>query len=347
MGITDDWRDPLLILQRFYISLRIYGRVVIGKLTITKADSHMDPENRLKTFVVQNPVSGLSDAPTIREKISQAMDEYQIPFEIYETTGKEDLHEIVQAAIGNGFERFVAVGGDGTISSVASGLVNTKIPLVIIPTGTVNALARELQIPFTLDEAVRWWVTSGRSKFIDMIMARERFYLLNVSVGTSAKIMKAAKREDIHRFGAVVYLWQALKQIANVPIYRFQLLVDGKPVQFRASELMIANSGVLMGLKALQLDPEASLDSGTLTICHVQMKSMLDYVRIAFKIVTTPPEESTPELDCLDASREITIRSNRPIPVQGDGEQIGYTPVTVKLIPHSLHLVLPPNRPAA
>jgi diacylglycerol kinase family enzyme len=302
----------------------------------------MELGKRLKTYVVQNPVSGLSDAPTIRDKISQVMNENQIPFEIYETTGKEDLYEIVTAAVRRGFERFVAVGGDGTISGVASGLVNTKLPLVIIPTGTVNALARELQIPFTLDEAVSWWVTSGRSKFIDMIMVKERYYLLNVSAGAAAKIMKEAKREDIHRFGVLVYIWNAIKRFFDVPTNRFRLVVDGRPVNFRATEVMIANSGVLMGLRALQLDPEASLDSGKLTICHAQMKNMLDYVRIGFKIFTTPPEETPSDLDCLDAQREIVIQSNRPIPVQGDGEQIGYTPVTVKLIPHSLHLILPP-----
>ncbi len=278
----------------------------------------MEVEKQLKTYVVQNPVSGLSDAPTIREKISQVMNEYQIPFDIYETTGKEDL----------------------------SGLVNTKIPLVIVPTGTVNALARELQIPFTLDEAVRWWASESRSKFIDMIKVRDRFYLLNVSAGTSAGIMKEAKRQDIHRFGVLVYLWHALKRIANVPTHRFQLLIDGKRMQFRASEVMVANSGVLMGLKALQLDPNASLDSGKLSVCHMQMKTTLDYVRIAFKIVTTPAEEN-PDLNCIDALREVTIRANRPIPVQGDGEQIGYTPVTVILIPHSLHLILPPWKKSA
>src|SRR5215216_1094100 len=207
-------------------------------------------EIRLKTFVVQNPVSGLSDAPTIHEKFQQAMNEHQIPFEIYETTGKEDLGDVVQTAIKNGFERFVAAGGDGTISGVASGLVNTKVPLVIVPTGTVNALARELQIPFALDEAIRWWVEGGHSKFIDVIEARKRYYLLNVSAGTSAGIMKEAKREHIHRFGVLVYLWQALKRVTDVPTHRFQLLVDGKQVQFRASEVMIANSGLLMGLKA-------------------------------------------------------------------------------------------------
>lgn len=302
----------------------------------------MENAKPLKTYVVQNPVSGLSDAPTIRDKISRVMEEHQIPFEIYETTGKEDLHEIVKAAIKKGFERFVAIGGDGTISAVASGLVNTKIPLVIIPAGTVNALARELQIPFTLDEAVRWWVNGDtRSKFIDMIEARERFYLLNVSAGSAAGIMKEAKREDIHRFGAVVYLWHALRRIADVPTHRFQLGVDGRQVRFRASEVMIANSGLLMGLKALSLDPNASLDSGQLSICHARMNTFLDYVRIAFKLVTTPPEKND-EVDCLEARREILIQGNHRIPVQGDGEQIGYTPVTLKLIPHALHVMMPP-----
>lgn len=300
--------------------------------------------SQLKTYVVQNPVSGLSDAPTIRDKISAVMDEYQIPFEIYETTGRENLHDVVTAAVQKGFERFVSVGGDGTISGVASGLVNTKIPLVIIPTGTVNALARELQIPFDLDEAVRWWVTGGRSKFIDMIMVKEKYFLLNVSAGTAAKIMKEARREDIHRFGAIVYIWNAIKRFTDVPTHRFQLLVDGKRVNIRASELMIANSGVLMGLRAMQLDPEASLDSGKLTICHARMKTMLDYVKIGFKLLTSPPEETPPEVNCIDAMREIRIETFRPIPVQGDGEQVGYTPVTVKLIPHSLHLIMPPWR---
>lgn len=303
----------------------------------------MDDEKRLKTYVIQNPVSGLSEPETVREKIRLVMSEHQIPFEIYETSGREDIHEIVKVAIKNGFEQFIAVGGDGTISSVASGLVHTRIPLVIIPTGTVNALARELQIPMALDDAVRWWASDCRSKMVDVIQVRERFYLLNVSAGTSAGIMKEVKREDIHRFGVLVFLWHGLKRIAGIPSYRFQLLIDGRRVNFRASEVMVANSGVLLGLNALQLDPEASLDNGKLSVCHARLQTVFDYVRIAFQILTTPLEENR-ELNCIDAMHEVTIQANHPIPVQGDGELIGYTPVTVKLIPRSLHLILPPKQ---
>lgn len=300
----------------------------------------METAKRLKTYVVHNPLSGLSQAEVVHEKISQALEEHQIPFEIYETTGKEDIHAVVKTAIKNGFERFVAVGGDGTISGVASGLVRTEIPLVIIPTGTVNALARELQIPMELDDSVRWWLSGYQKKVIDVIEVRGRYYLLNVSVGTSARIMKEAKREDIHRFGVIVFIWQGLKKRAEVPTYKFQVEIDGRSIYFRAADVVVANSGVLLGMKALQLDPDASLDNGKLSVCRIRLRSIFDYARIALKMVTTHPEENE-ALHCMDAMREVKIQASRSIPVQGDGESIGHTPVTITLVPHALHLLLP------
>ncbi len=294
----------------------------------------------MKTYVIQNPVSGQAEVDVVRERLSQVMKEHQIPFEIYETTGKEDMREVVKAAIKNGFERFVAMGGDGTVSGVASGLVNTEFPLVIIPNGTVNALARELQIPFGGDDAVSWWVSSPRKKVIDVIEVGGRYYLLNVSVGTSAGIMKSAKREDINRFGVFAFIWQALKRNTRVHTYRFQVDLDGRSVHIRASEIFVANSGILLGLKALELDPDASLDSGKLSVCHIRLKSIFDYVRVAFKMITKPSEENE-ELECLDAMREVKIRASHPIPVQGDGELIGNTPITITLIPHAIHVWLP------
>jgi diacylglycerol kinase (ATP) len=148
------------------------------------------------------------------------------------------------------------------------------------------------------------------------------------------------KREDIHRFGVIVFIWQALKRRAEVPTYRFQLDIDGRKIYFRAAEVVVANSGVLLGMKALQLDPDASLDNGKLSVCRVRLKTIFDYARIGLKMLTQPPEENE-ELHCMDATREIKIQASRSIPVQGDGELIGNTPVTIRLVPHALHLLLP------
>lgn len=304
--------------------------------------SIMENEKTLKTYVVHNPVSGTSDAETVHDKIKQALHERSVSHEIYQTTGEEDIHDVVKDAIQRGFQRFVAVGGDGTIQGVASGLIHTDLPLVMIPTGTVNALARELEIPFALDDSVRWWLDSAEQRALDVIEVNGRCYLLNVSVGTAASIMKDVKREDIHRFGVLPFIGEALRRM-NVSTYRFQIEIDGQKMFVRAAEIFVANSGILLGLKALRLDPQANLDSGKMSVCWAHLQTIFDYVRVAFKIAVQS-DGGKEEFNCVDAKREVRIEVNRRVPVQGDGELIGHTPVTMTLIPHALNVIVPPRQ---
>jgi diacylglycerol kinase (ATP) len=278
----------------------------------------MQNEKGLKTYVVHNPVSGMTDAESVEKRLHQVLDEQMIPFEIYQTTGKEDMHGVVTQAIQLGFQRFIAIGGDGTVSGVASGLVHTDLPLIIIPTGTVNALARELEIPIGTDASLNWWIDNTRIRAIDVIQIRERFYLLNVSVGTTASIMTQVKREDIHRFGVLPYIREALRR-STIPVYRFYVTVDGRSTSFRASEIFIANSGMLLGLKALQLDPDIALDNGKLSICHARLRSIFDYVRIVFKIAVIPVSENE-DFDCMDMHCERSaLRRIVPFVCRGMG----------------------------
>lgn len=303
----------------------------------------MDKNKRLKTYVVHNPVSGQTEGDTVRERIKELMAEHQIPHEIYETTGKEKLHEVVKAAIEHGFERFIAVGGDGTISGVASGLVNTEFPLVILPAGTVNALARELGIPIGVENEADWWLSDCESRMIDVMQIGERYFLLNISVGISGEIVKETKREDINRLGILAFIRLAMKRKDGLPQYRFQVTIDDTLTYIRASELFVANSGVLLGLKSFTLDPDADLDTGRMSVCYARIRTLMDYMRIALKIIAAPTEEKD-ELHCTDARREVRIHSNRPIPVQGDGDKVGTTPVTITLVPRALHVVAPPRQ---
>ncbi len=305
-----------------------------------RTQSQMETGKTLRTYVVQNPVSGQVEADVVREQIVRVMEEHQIPYEIYETTGREKMHEVVKAAIDKGFEQVVAVGGDGTISGVASGLVNTGIPMVILPSGTVNALARELQIPIGIQQAADWWVTNRQVRKIDVMQIGDRYFLLNVSVGVSASIMKEAKREEINKMGVLAYWRGVLKRRSELPAYRFQVAIDGAITYMRATELFIANSGSLLGLKAFQLDPQADLDTGRLSVCYARLRTLFDYVRIALKLLAAPSEEKK-ELNCTDALKEIRVHANQPVPVQGDGEQVGTTPVTITLVPRALEIVVP------
>ena len=135
----------------------------------------VDFQQKPKTYIVINPVAGLSQVETVREKIGSALQARDIPCEIYETTGKEDLRQLVRDAVQQGFKLFISAGGDGTLSAVVDGLVGTHIPLVIIPAGTWNALARALDIPLQIDEAIDLLFQEHEIRAIDVMQIGKRF----------------------------------------------------------------------------------------------------------------------------------------------------------------------------
>lgn len=300
----------------------------------------MNTNQILKTYVVHNPVSGQAQTELVREHILRVMDDNNIPYELYETTGKEKLFDVVKNAIKQGFEQFIAVGGDGTVSGVASGLVNTDIPLVILPAGTVNALARELGIPIGIDNAAGWWLSERQIRKIDVMQMKDRYFLMNISVGVSAEIVHEVDRSDINRLGVLAFIRNALRRKKDLPFFRFQVTIDKTLTYIRASELFIANSGILLGLKSFTLDPNADLDTGRMSVCYARIRTVWDYVRIALKIIVAPQQEKQ-ELNCTEARREVRIHANRPVPIQGDGDKVGTTPVTITLVPHALSVVVP------
>lgn len=113
-------------------------------------------ENRPQTskvFVVHNPVAGTSDPELVRSEIENHLELTGNKHKIYETSGQEDVREIVNDALQQGFQVIWAAGGDGTVAAVVNGLVNKNTPMGIIPIGTGNALARELNIPLDVGAA--------------------------------------------------------------------------------------------------------------------------------------------------------------------------------------------------
>jgi diacylglycerol kinase family enzyme len=92
----------------------------------------------------------------------------------------------------------------------------------------------------------------------------------------------------------------------------------------------------------MRLDPEIRIDDGKWSLCTIRVRTILDYLRVAGKIISGRPQ-NTPELTCQDAFREINIQTRQPLPIQADGEIIGQTPVTVKLVPGAFDFLVPEN----
>ncbi|HEX5808221.1 MAG TPA: diacylglycerol kinase family protein [Anaerolineales bacterium] len=305
---------------------------------------NVDVQQKPKTYVVLNPVAGVSEPGTVRERIESALMENGFPMEIYETTGgqDEDIKQLVRDAVKQGFKLFISAGGDGTLSNVIDGLVGSNIPLVIIPTGTWNALARALDIPLQVDQAIDLLFEEHRIQTIDAMQVGQKYFVLSVSAGIGAMTMKDVERKDKRRLGKLADLRKAVTEILEFRSFLFEVRIDGElTTKFRAAELMVANTSIV-GLKALRLNQNIRMDDGKLNVCRLYANTVAEYLKLGWSMLRGEQERNWNVL-CMEATQEVEIRSNERIPVQGDGELIGQLPVTVKLRPKAIQVITPPH----
>jgi YegS/Rv2252/BmrU family lipid kinase len=301
----------------------------------------VDIQQRPKTYIVLNPVAGVSEPGTVRQKIEAALQTHDLPFEIYETTGQkdEDIRQLVRDAVKKDFKLFISAGGDGTLSSVIDGLIGSDLPLIIIPTGTWNALARALDIPLQVDPAINLVFQPHRVQTIDAMDVGGSYFVLSVSSGAGAQTMKDVERKDKRRLGKFADLRRAVAEILEFRSYPFEVKIDGTITRFRASELMVANTSIL-GLKSLRLDPSIRMDDGKLNVCRIYANTVTEYLKLGWSMFRGDQERNWNVL-CVEASNQVEIRSSERLPVQGDGELIGQLPVTVKIRPKAIRIVIP------
>lgn len=299
------------------------------------------PKYLTKVYIILNPMAGNCDADRVRRTLEQKMSA-QWAYTIYETTGEECLADVIRQQIDQGYELFVAVGGDGTVSGVADGLAQTGLPLGIIPLGTGNALARELKIPQELDQALQILAGKQRTIIVDALKLEQRFFVLDISVGFSSFLMRETGRWSKQRFGRLAYVWTGIRQFIGFQPERFTLTVDGRSYRFRAAQVTVTNARI-MGASPFQWGPHIKVDDGQLDLCIVRAWSLFSYIRLAWNLVWCR-EAQDPTMRYLPVTQEAVVDAERVLPVQADGESIGQTPVHVHVAPQILRVIIPASR---
>jgi YegS/Rv2252/BmrU family lipid kinase len=264
--------------------------------------------------------------------------------EVYETSGDEQVADVVRAALEQGHDLVIAAGGDGTVSDVAEALIGTDVPLGIIPVGTANVLARELGLPLDLESACALLAGDRATTSIDAMQVGDKAFFLHIGVGIDSLMIRDTHRAAKRRFGRAAYVWSALKWLIGYQPRRFTIAVDGRRLRPRAAQVLIANGGV-MGMAPLRWGPHIRPDDGRIDVCVLSARSLRDYLRIGWQVLMGHRRRS-PNIRYLAAQRSIVIDCDRPLPIQGDGEIIGETPVQVQVIPDAVRVVVPPRHAA-
>jgi diacylglycerol kinase (ATP) len=302
--------------------------------------NNMEQENKQEVpgvFIVHNPVAGTSDPADVRAEIESHLAGRN--YHIYETTGEENVREIVKDAVKQGYRMIWAAGGDGTVAAVANGLVSGDVPLGIVPLGSGNIIAKELDIPLDVTAACDLLVGSHRTRRLDVLEVDKNYYVLAVSVGISAFMMAETAREQKRRLGQMAYLLNGVRIILSKALWPFRVSIDGQPIVVRASEVIAANVGAI-GYKPIRWGDQVRPDDGKIDLCRIRVDSTPRLLSVLNGLLFGRQDELE-ELTCTSASRFIEIESRGRIPVQGDGENIGYTPVRISITPQSLPVIVP------
>jgi YegS/Rv2252/BmrU family lipid kinase len=288
-----------------------------------------------KVLFIVNKFSGAGYQPEVDGKIIDACEKQNIECTLEFTNARGHATELArQAVVENRFSQVVAVGGDGTVNEVANGLLNSMIPMGILPKGSGNGLGRHLGIPLKITESLQ-------SLFKSRVVAMDTFKLngklsLNVSGigfdGHVANLFGHNKKRGLHGYAKVT-----LSEFVQFREFEAEIITGDRSIKRKAFIIAIANSSQY-GNNA-RIAPAASICDELLHVSFVKKipPYRLDFVYNFFagKI------EQTSFCEIME-TKEMTIKVNTPIAFHIDGEPGGVdTEFKIEILPHSLKMLVP------
>ena len=227
------------------------------------------------------------------------------------------------AAAVEGADLVIVCGGDGTVREVCAELAGTGIPVGIIPAGTGNLLARNLDVPLYVRSAIDVALT-GQDRAIDMVAVtgdeiEDSHFMVMAGMGFDAAIMEGVNEDIKQKVGWLAYVWSALKSLM-FPVTKVEISVDGgEPTTHRARTIVVGNVGYLQA--GMPLLPDAAIDDGMLDVVILYPRRFLSWLPIVWRVLAKRPR--TDDTINRMTGRTVSIRAATATPRQLDGDSVG------------------------
>jgi diacylglycerol kinase (ATP) len=307
--------------------------------------------NLRNALLIHNPNAGNggSGRRQMLDEARRILSHGGIEAELIETRGPGDATEMAQRATAEGRQLVIACGGDGTLNEVVNGLAaeqnGHRVPLALLPGGTANVLAKELDLPWDIPSAAEKLV-HGQIKDIALGLAtplnepsKRRYFLSVAGAGPDGMIVYAIDLDLKARVGILAYWWQGAREVFRYKFRHFRVVGGGKRID--ASLLVVGRTKHYGGPFKITTGADLYED---------QFELMALTTRSGFRYLSYLPSLWLQRLRGTDGvhfwkSDSVVCEplDSDPVYAQIDGEPLARLPVEFKIVPKALKLLVPQN----
>ncbi|MGH2319630.1 diacylglycerol kinase [Planococcus sp. SE5232] len=289
--------------------------------------------------IIYNPTSGRElfrkHLPEVLEKMEKAGYETSC----HATTCEGDAIQAAKAAVERNFDLVIAVGGDGTLNEVVSGIAKFEVrPKVgLIPMGTTNDFARAVHIPRDITKAVDI-ILKGDSIPVDIGLMNDDRYFINIAGGgrlTELTYEVPSKLKTV--LGQMAYYLKGIEMLPSIRSSRVRIEYDGQIFDDSAMMFLIGLTNSVGGFE--KLAPDASINDGKFTLLILKELNMAEFIRVA-SLALRGEHLSDPHVIYVKASK-ITVTTKERVLLNLDGEYGGVLPAVFENLAGHIEMYVP------
>ena len=287
--------------------------------------------------LIINPAAGKDESMLMI--INASLKEAGIKWEASITHEAGDATRFAKSAVKGGIDALAVYGGDGTLTEAMSGLIGSEVPLIILPGGSANVMATELGIPTDLREACALVSQDPpQMKTVDVGQFDGRYFLVGMSFGFGAELVKGAARESKNKFGIFSYFLSAVSAFKKMRRATYHLNIDGRKHKVRGVTCIISNTGNL-GFSRISYDKHIDVSDGFLDVVVVRKAN---FSLLKHMAITLLKGERPDNLRLVEhwQGKDITVSSRPAQTVQCDGEVLEKSAFHVTVIPGAITILV-------
>lgn len=228
-------------------------------------------------------------------------------------------------------------GGDGTLNAAVAGLVDTHLPLGILPLGTANDLARTLGIPTTLPEACQI-IAAGKVQPIDLGWVNGKYFFNVASLGLSVQITRKLTKEVKKRWGVFAYAATAMQALWNSRQFYAEIQIEGgRSQKVRTIQIAVGNGRYYGG--GMTVAEDAAIDDQRLDLYSLEIKHWWQMLAL-LPAMRRGNQGISPWVQTWQG-QEFHVHTLRPRSINTDGEITTSTPAHFRVVPKAISVIVP------